>query len=120
MDGKCFSDETKDLIVKVGDEAIKAGVIGELVDGLGVRGLINIVDHYADKVIPDEFDSSINQVATLALNGDYVESIEVAEDVLTDLADLKIENPTVEIIVKSGISLLVGLLKDYIEKKKEG
>jgi hypothetical protein len=119
-DGKFFTKETKDLIVNVVDDAVKLGVIGELVDGLAARGLVNIVDHYGDKYVPDEYDATINEVATLALNGEYELAGGKAGELINDLVDIPMLDDSIEkLVFVDGLKFVVRLLQDYIEKKRE-
>ena len=118
-DGKVFTDSTKDLIVKVVDDAIKLGVIGELIDGIMLRGIVNVVDHYGDKFIPDDYDPEINEICELGLNGEYDEAAGKAGSLMNKLIDLPVmDEGTEEFVFVNGLKFLVSLLQNWIEKQK--
>ena len=118
-DGKFFKDETKDLIVKVGDKWIKLNPLGEIVDGPAIRILVNAVDKLGDKYIPDQYDTAINDAVTKVLEGDY----DGASDDIATLENLLIDIPftdedTEAQIFKAANDFLLALLKDFIAKQK--
>lgn len=120
MNGKVFSNQTKDNLVKVIDKAVKLGVIGELLDGPMIRGTLNLIDHYGDKVVPDEYDEPINEIAQAIINEEYELAEELAGSLLNKLIDLPVlDENTEEAVFTNGIKFLVTLIINLINKKKQ-
>jgi len=119
MDGKVFTKETKDLIVKVGDDIIKLPFYAEPLDGPALRILINFIDTKADKFIPDNIDPIINSAITLALNGELDgASIEIgtAINLVVDIPLLD-EDHEQKLFV-DGTSFILSLINNWIQNKK--
>ena len=118
-DGKVFTDSTKDGLVKIVDDAIKLGVVGELLDNLAIRGAVNVIDFYGDKIIPDDYDPFINEVIQLILEEKYALAAEKAGSLMNKLIDLPVmDETTEEFVFVQGMKFLVSMLMNYIEKQK--
>lgn len=119
MDGKVFSKETKDLIVKVADDVVKLPALIEPFDSMAFSILVNFIDKQGDKVIPDKFDGLINVTVALALNKQYEEAAAEAGSALDALIDIPYLDDEVEkLLFVDGAKFLVRLLQNWIEKKK--
>lgn len=121
MNGKVFSEETKDLIVKVGDEALKLPFYAEPFDGMAIGFLVNFVDEKLDKVVPDQFDEAINVSINAALMGNYEEAslnIATAINILIDIP--YIEEEVEQEVLVAATNLILRLIKSWIEGKKAG
>jgi len=119
MDGKVFSQETKDLIVKVADDVVKLPGWAEPFDGMAFKILVNFIDKQGDKVIPDKFDELINMAVALALNKQYEEAAAEAGAALDALVDIPYLDDDVEkLVFIDGAKFLVRLIQNWIEKKK--
>ena len=119
-DGKVFTDKTKDLIVKVIDDAIKLGPVLELIDGVMIRGAVNIVDYYGDKVIPDDYDLEINEICELGLNEQYDAAAGKAGSLMNKLIDIPgMDEGTEDFVFVNGMKFLVSLILNWLKKKKE-
>jgi len=123
MDGKVFTAQTSDLIVKVADEGIKLGFFADKVlniDGMMVKMALRLIDHFGDKVIPDEYDPVINSICTKILNKDY----DAARIELATLANKKIDIPildeaTEEMVFQSGFVFIMNLISNFLAKVKK-
>lgn len=119
MDGKFFTNETKDLIVEVLDELKNWGIL-EPVEKPIYRIGLNQVDMYADKVVPDEYDAKINEVVRLALDNQFEEAAELAGEIIDDLVNLENVNDEIEkLVFVDGLKFFVRQIQLYIQKKRE-
>ena len=118
-DGKFFSEQTKDAIVKFGDELIKVNAFLEVVDGPSLRIVTNYIDKLGDKFIPDEYDQNINDAVTKVIEGDYDGACDDIAVIENKIIDLPYTDEDTELdIFKAGNAFLLALLKDFIAKKK--
>ena len=118
MDGKFLSDGTKKLIIDVLDDLTKLGVF-ELIERPAYSILLNQVDKYADKVVPDEYDGKINEIATLALNGQYEEAAGKGGEIIDALVNLEKVNDEIEkLVFVDGLKFIVRQILLFIEKRK--
>jgi len=118
MDGKFLSDKTKDTIVDVLDELTKVGIL-EPLERPAYRIMLNQIDKYADKVVPDEYDAEINLIAQLALDEAFEEAAEVAGELIDKLVDLESVSDGIEkLVFVDGLKFLVRQIQLYIEKKR--
>lgn len=118
-DGKFLTDETKDVLVDVLDGLTKLGIL-EPLERPAYRIVLNQIDKYADKVVPDEFDELINSAAQLALNEEYEAAAGIVGQILDDLIDLeKVEDTTEALIFVDGLKFIVRQILLYIEKREE-
>jgi hypothetical protein len=117
-DGKFFTDSTKDLIVDVLDGLKDWGLL-EPVEKPVYRIVLNQVDKYADKFIPDEFDAKINEVAQLALNGQYEEAAGKGGEIIDALVNFeKVDDSIEKLVFVDGLKFIVRQILLFIEKKK--
>ena len=118
MDGKFLTYETKDIIVKVLDELTNVGIF-EPLEKTAYRIALNQVDKYADKVVPDEYDALINNVATLALNKQYEEAAGEAGKIIDGLINIEAVSDDIEkLVFVDGLKFIVRQIQLFIEKKK--
>ena len=120
MDGRVLTDETKDLIVKVGDQAIKLPFWAEPFDGPVLNWLVNYVDKKGDKVIPDDIDPLINSAIKAGLGGDWdVAEVQIAT-AFNKLVDIPLLDEDAEqSLLKNATKVIVDVIKMWIEKSKE-
>lgn len=117
--GKFFTDKTKDLIVDVLDGLKNWGILEPIEKPL-YRIVLNQVDKYADKVVPDVYDDKINELAQMALAGDYVEAAGLGGEIIDDLVNFeKLDDSVEKLIFVDGLKFIVRQIILYIEKKKE-
>jgi hypothetical protein len=117
-DGKFFTDDTKDLIVDVLDGLTKLGIL-EALERPAYRIVLNQVDKYADKAIPDIYDAQINEVVILALNKEFEKAAEKAGRIIDDLVDFEKINDDIEkLVFVDGLKFIVRQIQLYIEKEK--
>lgn len=118
-DGKFFTQETKDLLKKAGDDALKLPFWAEPFDGPAFGIIINIVDKNADKVVPDEYDAGINSAIQNAFAGNFEVAEAEAATILNKVIDLPyLEEDTEYMVFVNGLGFLVSIIKQWIEKKK--
>lgn len=118
MDGKFFKDETKDGIVKVLDEATNVGVF-EVVEKQAYRIVLNQIDKFADKHVPDSLDDAINATVIYALSGAYEAAAESAGRIIDDLVDIeKVSDDIEKLVFVDGLKFVVRQLQMYIENRK--
>jgi len=118
MDGKFFSESTKEVIIDVLD-GLKDFGIYEVVERPIYRIVLGQVDKYADKVVPDELDEKINLAAQLAINGDYEKSAEQVGEIIDILVNIeKIDDNIEKMIFVDGLKFVVRQILLYVEKKK--
>lgn len=117
-DGKFFTDDTKDLIVDALDGLTKLGIL-EPLERPAYRIVLNQVDKYADKAIPDIYDAKINEIVTLALNKQFEDAAEKAGQIIDDLVDFESLNDDIEkLVFVDGLKFIVRQIQLYIIKKK--
>jgi hypothetical protein len=128
MDGKFFTQETKDLIVKVGEDLIvgseisKNAVIAtgiEILDGPAIRLFVNYIDKLADQKIPDEFDAVINETIKMAIAGNYEEATEAIGTLIDSIVDIPVLDDQLEkLLFVDGLKFIARIILNWIEKKK--
>lgn len=117
--GKVFSQETKDLIVKVADEVVKLPIYAEPFDAFAFRLIVNLVDDKLDTIVPDEYDEFINIAVNAALTGNIEEAaqnIAQATNILIDIPYL--EEEAEQEMFLAGARFLTSIIKVWIDKKK--
>ena len=118
-DGKFLTDATKDALVDVLDNLTKLGIF-EPLERPAYRIVLNQVDKYADKYVPDELDDKINDAATLALNGEYEEAAGKAGEIIDFLVNLeKVDDSIEKLVFVDGLKFVVRQLVLFIESKKK-
>lgn len=128
MDGKFFTQETKDLIVKVGEDLIVGSEISknaavatgiEILDGPAIRLFVNYIDKLADQKIPDEFDAAINETIKMAIAGNYEEAIEAIGTLIDSIVDIPVLDDQLEkLLFVDGLKFIARIIQNWIEKKK--
>lgn len=120
MDGKVFTSDTKQLLKGIIDDAVKLGVVGEILDGPMIGASLSLIDHFGDKVIPDEYDTPINSVATKIINKDYEGAKTEIATLVNKLVDIPmVDEVTEEAIFQTGFSFILKILLNYINKKQK-
>lgn len=118
MDGKFLTEKTKDGIIEVLDELTKLGMF-ELIERPAYRIILNQIDIYADKIVPDEYDTLINETITLALSGEYELAAGKAGEIIDGLVNIEAVNDDIEkLVFVDGLKFIVRQIQLYIEKKK--
>lgn len=119
MDGKFFSEETKDLIVSVGDDLIKGNAIVEMADGPALRIVVNYLDKLGDKHVPDNFDQPINDCIGLAMSGNFEEAAQMIGETIDKIVDIpKVNEELEKLLFVDGFKFIARSIQVWIEKKK--
>lgn len=119
MNGKVLTKETKVQIVKVLDDAIKLPFYIEPFDAIALNTLLNLVDRYADKVVPDELDANLNAAIQLALGGEEEKAIEMVVSIANALVDIPLlDEDTEQEIGINAMKLIISFVKDWITKRR--
>lgn len=119
MDGKFWQEETKDLIVKAGDDAINLPWYLEPADGPAIRWIVNWTDKKADQYVPDEIDPLVNEGIKAGFNGDWdtaSEKIGTAWNKLVDIPGMS-ENSEQSLFVNS-TRVIVDLMRNWITQRR--
>ena len=117
--GKVFSQETKDLIVKVADDVVKLPVYLEPFDAFAFKLVVNFIDDKLDELVPDEFDEFINIAINAALSGNLEEASQNIAQALNILVDIPyLEEEAEQEMFLAGAKFLTSMIKVWIEKKK--
>ena len=117
--GKVFSQETKDLIVKVADDVVKLPVYLEPFDAFAFKLIVNFIDDKLDELVPDEFDEFINIAINAALSGNLEEASQNIAQALNILVDIPyLEEEAEQEMFLAGAKFLTSMIKVWIEKKK--
>lgn len=120
MNGQFFTPETKDLIVKVGDEAVKLPFWAEPFDGLAIRWVVNFVDVKADKFIPDSIDTFINEAIQAGFNGDWDKASEIIGTTVNTLVNIPLLDEDAEqSLIVNLLKVLTDLIRVWIKGNKE-
>lgn len=120
MDGKVFSSETKKKAREVLDEVIKLKGFKELLSDIGLFGVVEAVDYFGDKVIPDEFDTALNDAVSLAIEKDYEGAMEALADLLDSVIDIPVlDDAQEEFVFQQGMKFLIAIIKNWIVKQQE-
>jgi len=118
MDGKFLTKDTKKNIIEILDGLTNLGIF-EIVEKPAYTLILNQIDKYADKVVPDEYDNMINDISELALNGYYEKAAEKAGIIIDGLIDFEKVNDSIEkLVFVDGLKFIVRQIQFYIEKKK--
>jgi len=119
-DGKVFSQETKKLIVKAADDAIKLPFYAEPFDGPAIKVLVNFIDSKADKYVPDNIDPLINAGITAGIKGDLdLASLHIGQ-AINQVVDIPLlEEDTEQKMFVDGVRLILRILDTWIQKKKD-
>ena len=117
--GKVFSQETKDLIVKVADDVVKLPVYLEPFDAFAFKLIVNFIDDKLDELVPDEFDEFVNIAINAALTGNLEEASQNIAQALNILVDIPyLEEEAEQEMFLAGAKFLTSMIKVWIEKKK--
>lgn len=118
MDGKVMTKETKSLLIKMGDDLIKAPIWAEPFDGLALKWLIDFIDKKGDQFIPDEVDPHINNAVVLAFAGDYKGAATSAATAMNMVIDIPLIGEDAEqIVFVNGIKFIIGIVQSWISKR---
>ena len=119
-DGKVFTKETKDKIVQVGDDMIKLPFYAEPFDGTALRILINFIDSKADKFIPDNIDSLLNDGINAAFNKDFDEASEKIGTALNLVINIPlIEENNEQTMFVDGVRFVIRMIQNWISNKSK-
>lgn len=119
MDGIFLSEETSKMVVDVIHDSV-AKKVPFVIRGLvkpAIRIGMNMLNKYADQVIPDKIDGLINSAIQKANSGDWIgASVDIGEagDALVDIKYLDDANERM-LFVSIAQSLVQGI-KTWIEK----
>lgn len=117
-DGKFLTESTRELVVKVIDDAIKLPFYFEPFDDVAIKALLKFVDKYADKVIPDNLDEQLNEAIVLALDGNLDEAIFNLVSIGNELVDIPLlDEDTEQQVGVDAAKLIVSFVKDWATKK---
>lgn len=117
-DGKVLTNETKQLLTKALDDAIKLPFYLEFADGYAIKIILNIVDKKADKFIPDVIDPMINTGIRLAFEGNKEQAAMELGTALNLLVNVPyLEEDTEQALCVDGFRFLLRVLLDWVKKK---
>ena len=120
MDGKFFTNETKNLLVKVGDELIKLPFWAEPFDSPAFRWFVNFLDAKADKFIPDTIDPLVNAAIIASFNGNYDLASEKIGTAINQIIDIPLlDENTEQTMFVDGTRFILRLVNNWITKKKD-
>jgi hypothetical protein len=120
MDGKVFSKENKDFVVKACDEAVKLPFYAEPFDGIVFTFLLNWIDKNADKLIPDTLDEAINKVVDAVEVKDWNTASEEAGTAINLLIDIPLfDEQTEQRVFVDALKMIIGLIQTWIANKKK-
>lgn len=120
MDGKFFTKETKNLLVKVGDDIVKLPFWAEPFDGPAFRWFINFLDAKADKFIPDTIDPLVNAAIIAAFNGNFDLASEKIGSALNQVIDIPLlDEDTEQTMFVDGVRFVLRIVNDWISKLKK-
>lgn len=87
-DGQVFQKSTKKKLVKFLDDTAKLPWYLEPFDGPGFKMLVDMIDEKADKFIPDEIDSLLDEGLILALDDKFNEASEKLGSAINKVVDI--------------------------------
>ena len=120
-DGQVFTPETKELIVDAAFDGLKPKVPFWLRPFLkpALKALLNFLDKQGDKIIPDKVDKLINLAIKLVIEGDYDGASYHAAEALNIVVDLPlIDEDTEHNMFRDAVRLIIRIIQDWIEKKR--
>jgi len=102
------------------DDAIKLKGILELVDGYAARVIITFVDNTGLEKLPEELKVSLSELVTAAMDKD-IETVETkAAEILDSLLDIPgLDDEAEALLFEGAVKILVGAVLKIFEKKKE-
>lgn len=116
MDGKFLTKETKDNLIDLFDDLTTLG-IWEVVERPAYSIILNQIDKYADKIVPDYLDAEINTVCNLIMDKQFDEAAIVAGEVIDSLVDIKRLTDEVEkLLFVDGLTFIVRQLQVIINR----
>lgn len=118
-DGKVFTKETKQNLRQVLDDVVALKGWKELLSDIGLWGVVEAVDYFGDKIVPDQYDESLNNITALILAKDYDAAGVALGDLLNVVIDIPVLDETQEeFVFKQGLQFIISILKNYIAKKQ--
>jgi len=102
------------------DDAIKLKGILELVDGYAARVIITFVDNTGLEKLPEELKVSLSELVTAAMDKD-IETVETkAAEILDSLLDIPgLDDEAEALLFEGAVKILVGAVLKIFEKKEE-
>ena len=100
------------------DDAIKLKGILELVDGYAARVIISIVDNSGLDKLPDELKESLNKLVTAAIDKDLQKVEAEAIIILDSLLDIPgLDDEAEALLFEGAVKIIVGAIKKIFEKE---
>ena len=100
------------------DDAIKLKGILELVDGYAARVIISIVDNTGLDKLPEELKSDLGELITAAMNKDVGLIKEKAALIIDNLIDIPgIDDEAEAILFEGAVKIIVGAILKLFEKE---
>lgn len=118
MDGKVFTKSTKELLVKVSSEFFNLPIWLKPFIKPATRLLLNLIEKKLDKVVPDEFDKSINKAINLALTGNTSDSTGVLNELDNSINTLAVPDDESSLSLNS-LKVLIGIIKNWVNEIKK-
>jgi len=120
MDGKVFTKETTNKLVKVISDLLNLPFYLKWIATTVIKMALNFLNEKADKYVPDSIDPIINESINLTLSGDYDAASEKVGTALANVIDIPLldEDDEHNLFVNA-ISFILRLVNKWINKKKE-
>ncbi len=118
-DGKVFTEETKELLIKTAVEGIKVPFWAKPFLKPALRATLSFIEPKADKVVPDKIDPLINNAITATIEGDYDRASNQAAVALNMVVDIPLVGEVTEHqMFQDAVRLIIRVIQNWIEKKK--
>jgi hypothetical protein len=115
-----LTEDNRKFIANAIDDAIKANVFIELVDGYVARGVLNLLDGFIDKkvTISDEVKLKLNNLVEAAKDEDLEAAEVIAADILNGLVNIPgLEEDSESLLFEGAVKIIVGAIKSWLAKK---
>ena len=89
MNGQVLSPANKKWIVEKVDEVVVLPWYVEPIDGTAISLLIDWLDKKGDKIIPDKFDTNINQIVIFCTEKQWNQAAAVLGSTIAELVQVK-------------------------------
>lgn len=118
-DGQVFTKNTKKFLVIILCDTFKFKGFLNLVRKRIFNIVVNMIDKFGDKYIPDKFDPKLNEIANLCGTGKWEE----AALIVGRIANGKIKLPGSKTYktktFENGTMFIASLIEEWIDKKKK-
>jgi hypothetical protein len=115
-----LNDDNRKFIAGVIDDAIDAKGVLELVDGIAARVILNVVDSFVDSkiTVPDEIKLNLNALVEAAKEKDIERVEEIAAALIDSLVDIPgLDDEGEKILFEGSVKIIVGAIKTWLAKQ---